>query len=433
MAQDFSKENQSSVETTFRFGEFELDPSERRLTRAGTPVALQPKAFDALLCLVRRAQHLVSKQELMAILWPSVHVSEANLTNIIVNLRKIIGRESLRTVSKYGYRFELPVSGEPGVSRATFERFARARELTTQRSVDSMNLARDYLWICLAESPSFAPAWAWLGRCCWFLGKFSGHRPACLDLAHAAFARAFALDPHLAVAHQFYTLVQVDSGHAREAVSRLLDRLQVHPGEPESLAGLVQALRFRGLIDLSLEAHRRAIALDPAVVTSCPHTLFVAGEYAAAIEAYGGRGAYYLDCACWAALGDSHRAVQLLHQRLRTNPLSPLMTALMTSLLAILEGNPNAALFTMQKTDATLDPEVQFYFARHYSRLGQSELGIDALRQAARSGFICAPATLQSDTWLSAVREHPEFPALLEAAKQHVEDAHTALAHLLTI
>jgi non-specific serine/threonine protein kinase len=121
MTHGFSKEIQSSVDTAYRFGAFELRPRNRLLKKAGTPVPLQPKAFDALLCLVRRAEHLVSKQELINTLWPGVHVNEANLTNTIVSLRKIVGRDAIRTVSKHGYRFELPVEGEPGVARGTYE------------------------------------------------------------------------------------------------------------------------------------------------------------------------------------------------------------------------------------------------------------------------------------------------------------------------
>src|ERR1700722_17562010 len=211
MAQGFSKENQSPVEPAYRFGRFELNAAERLLTQAGEPVPMQPKAFDALLCLVRRADRLVSKQELVKILWPSVHVMEANLTNTIVNLRKIVGRDAIRTVSKHGYRFELPVTGEPGIAPAAYEKFARAKELTAQRSLDSMTLARHLYWICLAEDPTFAPAWAWLGRCCWFLDKFSDSSSTNLELAQAAFQRAFTLDPDLASAHQFYTFVQVDT------------------------------------------------------------------------------------------------------------------------------------------------------------------------------------------------------------------------------
>ena len=83
---------------------------------------------------------MISKQELSEALWPDVHVSERNLTNLIVSLRKILGRNAIRTVSKHGYRFELAVSGEPGVRRQTYEKFMRARELTTQRSLESMIL-----------------------------------------------------------------------------------------------------------------------------------------------------------------------------------------------------------------------------------------------------------------------------------------------------
>ena len=417
MAHGFSKQNQSDVEDAFRFGEFELEPRERRLIRAGIPVSLQPKAFDALLCLVRRAEHLVSKKELTNTLWPSVHVSEANLTNVIVQLRKAVGRNVIQTVSKHGYRFDLRVSGEPGVARSTYERFVRAKELTVHRSLDSMYSARDLYWTCLAENPTFASAWAWLGRCCWFLGKFSNSPSVNQELAHAAFQRAFAIDSDLACAHQFYTLLEVDSGHAAAAISRLLDRLKAHPGEADSYVGLVHAFRFGGLLERSVESHKRAVALDPTIVTSVPHTLFLLGDFASAIDAYGGRATYYLDAAARAVLGERDRAASLLRERLENPSLSSLMLALMNSLLAVLEGNGEEAVRQMQQTNASSDPEILVYFARHYSRIGATDLAIDALKRAETLGFICAPITLNSDPWLSAVREHPEFGSILIAAE----------------
>src|SRR6266851_5885357 len=423
MAHGFSKKNQSPFETAYRFADFELHPGDRLLKRAGNPVPLQPKAFDALLCLVRRAQHLVSKEELIHTLWPSVHVSEANLTNTIVGLRKIVGRDTICTVSKHGYRFELPVAGEPGVARKTYERFIRAKELTAQRSLESMYLARDLYWTCLAEDPSLAAAWAWLGRCCWFLDKFSGSSSANLELAHAALQRAFALDPDLACAHQFYTFVQVDTGHADEAMCRLLERLERHSGEPESYTSLVQVFRFRGLLQQSVEAHRRAAELDPAIITSVAHTLFLAGEYASAIETYSGRAAYYLDAAAWAALGNRERAIALLRERLGAMSLSKLMTALMSSLLALLEGRCDEAVRLMEATDTTHEPEILVYFARHYARMKLADSAVSALRQAARSGFVCAPNTLNSDPWLSELRKHSDFESLLTTAETLVEEA----------
>ncbi len=427
MPQGFSKKNQSSVDTAYRFGDFELHPRDRLLKRAGNPIALQPKAFDALLCMLRRAQHLVSKQELINTLWPSVHVSEANLTNTIVSLRKILGRSAIRTVSKHGYRFELPVEGEPGVARPTFERFARAKELTAQRSLESVSLARDLCWTCLAEDPNFGPAWALLGRCCWFFEKFTGNSPTNVDLAHASFQRAFVLDPDLAAAHQFYTLLQVDTGHADQAMCRILDRLQRHPGEPESLASLVQVFRFCGMLHQSIEAHKWAVTMDPAIATSIAHTLFLTGQYNAAIEIYGGRAAYYLDAAAWAALGDEQRAMDLLRERLNRMSLSKLMTALMASLLAVLERRTVDAVKLMEQVDTAREPEILLYFARHYSRIGEADLAVQALRQAAEAGFVCAPQTLNSDSWLRPLHQHSAFNSLVKDFEHRIREARASL------
>lgn len=110
---------------------------ERRLLRGGQCVILPPKAFDALHLMVRRHESLVSRAEIFSTLWPGIHVSEANLTNVIVVLRKALGRDSIQTVSKFGYRFTLPVTGEPGVAQAAYKSFVRGKELLAERSPDS--------------------------------------------------------------------------------------------------------------------------------------------------------------------------------------------------------------------------------------------------------------------------------------------------------
>lgn len=428
MSQGFSNGNQSVPEAGYSFGEFSLSPRERSLMRSNVPVPIQPKAFDALIALVRRAGRLVSKEELMHDLWPAVHVAEANLTNVVVSLRKTLGAESIQTVSKHGYRFTLPVTGEPGVPRACYERFARAKELTTQRSVESMTLAREMYWTCLAEDPTFASAWAWLGRCCWFLAKFGSSKSSNVELAEASFTRAFGIDPDLAVAHQFYTYILAESGRSEVAIDRLISRLDAHPGEPESFVGLVHVLRFQGLLDLSLEAHKRASELDPTVITSVAHTWFLMGEYQAAIETYrGGRAGYYLDAAAWAALGDTNRAIGLLRERLRTQSLSKLMTTLLSSLLAVLEGRSDDAVRQMSAVDASLDPEILAYFARHYAKAGFRELAISALGKAIGAGFVIAPRPLTSDPWLDSLQPHEGFRSLLAQTQARIEGSPVVL------
>lgn len=356
-------------------------------------------------------------------------MAEANLTNIIVSLRKALGPESIQTVSKHGYRFTLPVTGEPGVHQISYERFARAKELTKQRSVESTLRAREMYWACLAENPGFAAAWAWLGRCCWFLAKFGPEQGINLDLAEASLRRALAIDPDLPEAHQFYTAIQVETGRSEDAVHRLVKRLELHPGETESFVGLVHALRFQGLLDLSGEAHKRAFELDPTIITSVAHTWFLKGEYQAAIETYGGRAGYYLDAASWAALGETKRAVTLLTERLQGTSLSKRMTALLSSLLAVLEERTEDVHREIKDIDASLDPEIVFYFARHYAKAGMPAEAIEKLREATDAGFVVAPSTLASDPWFQRLHADPDFKSLSHSMDERIR--HSSLRPML--
>src|SRR6476469_5791082 len=165
-----SQKKHSNIDA-YRFGLFELIPSERELRKSGARVALQPKAFDALLLFVRNAERLVRRDGLVDTLWPDTYVTDTNLTNTIVALRKVIGRDAIQTVSKFGYRFCLPVIGEPGIPAPTYASFLEAKALAAVRSLDSMARARDLFAVCVAQDPTFAAAWAWLGRCARFLQK----------------------------------------------------------------------------------------------------------------------------------------------------------------------------------------------------------------------------------------------------------------------
>src|SRR5207237_2318156 len=122
-----SKESHTRSAGGYRFVEFELYPSERQLYRRERAIRLPPKVFDALLLFVCKAERLVRRDELIEALWPDTFVTDANLTNVIVTLRKTFGRAAIQTVSKFGYRFTLPVLGEPGVDAATYGTFLRAK------------------------------------------------------------------------------------------------------------------------------------------------------------------------------------------------------------------------------------------------------------------------------------------------------------------
>jgi DNA-binding winged helix-turn-helix (wHTH) protein len=406
---------------TYRFGEFSMSPRERRLFRNGESVLLPPKAFDAMHLLVRSHGNLISRAEVFQALWPGVHVEEANLTNIIVQLRKVLGRDAIQTVSKYGYRFTVPVTGEPGIKQAAYASFVRGKELLSDRSLDAIKAARDLFWFCIADDPQFAAAWAWLGRSCRLLDKFNGE-VSVPDLAEAAFQRAFVIDPDLACAHHFYTHLQVDSGRAWEAMVRLAGRLARRGEDPETLAGLVQVLRCCGLFEDSVAAHERAVALDPTVKTSVAHTHFLMGEFGRVFETYNSGAGYYLDAAAWVGLGAVDRAIDLLSTRLSRFQPGPFMSSLMQSLLAVLENRGEEALAIMESEDIFHEPEGLFYLARHCGMLNAKGPAIHLVQRARLSGF-WSSRTLERDPAFAGIRNSPEFDDELQWARRLEQQA----------
>ena len=99
------KEHPTTV--VFHFGRFTLQPEERRLLRAGRLVALEPRAFDLLTALVERGGQLVTKAQLMEIVWPKRVVEEANIHVHVSALRRVLGEEAIETVPGHGYRFTI--------------------------------------------------------------------------------------------------------------------------------------------------------------------------------------------------------------------------------------------------------------------------------------------------------------------------------------
>jgi DNA-binding winged helix-turn-helix (wHTH) protein len=94
----------------FEFGPFRLEVLERRLTRDGHSVPLRGRVFDTLLSLVSRHGCLVTKDELMAAVWPDSVVEETNLNHNICVLRRALGEKAtgqkyVETVPRQGYRF----------------------------------------------------------------------------------------------------------------------------------------------------------------------------------------------------------------------------------------------------------------------------------------------------------------------------------------
>ncbi len=93
-----------------RFGSFELDEANARLTSDGQLISLTPKVFGVLCELARRPGQLMTKEALLEAVWGHQHVSESTLKTIISQLRTALSDDAkqpryIETASRRGYRF----------------------------------------------------------------------------------------------------------------------------------------------------------------------------------------------------------------------------------------------------------------------------------------------------------------------------------------
>jgi predicted ATPase/DNA-binding winged helix-turn-helix (wHTH) protein len=103
----------------YTFLDFALLPRERALLHGDARVPLGSRAYDVLLALVERAGRLVTKEELIAVVWPDTIVEEGNLRVQISTLRKALREERLgqlciENLAKRGYVFTAPVQRHDG-------------------------------------------------------------------------------------------------------------------------------------------------------------------------------------------------------------------------------------------------------------------------------------------------------------------------------
>jgi len=93
-----------------RFGPFVFDSDTRELLEMAQPRHLSPKAFDMLEVLLERSPGAVTKAELLRAVWPDTFVEEANVANLIAEIRRALGDdpqapEYVCTIPRRGYRF----------------------------------------------------------------------------------------------------------------------------------------------------------------------------------------------------------------------------------------------------------------------------------------------------------------------------------------
>jgi predicted ATPase/DNA-binding winged helix-turn-helix (wHTH) protein len=127
-----------------RFGNFTLNADTRQLCKNGVGVHTSPKAFDLLATLLDARPNVLTKAMLIEQLWPATFVVEANLSNLIAEIRQALGDDPhqpqfVRTVHRFGYAFCGVATDEVAPDRALMR--ARASEV----GVETRDGRRDHM------------------------------------------------------------------------------------------------------------------------------------------------------------------------------------------------------------------------------------------------------------------------------------------------
>jgi tetratricopeptide (TPR) repeat protein len=366
---------------------------------------------------LRAAAQLVEAPGGTLIASHTVHASLGNLFQLQDDIaRRIVDALAL----PLGGGTTSPLPDAPGNARA-YELYLRGNELA--RNYATLPQARDLYERSVALDPTFAPAWAGLGRCYRVIGKFVAPTPDSRQQAEDALRRALELNPRLTLAHKFYANLESDLGRAEQAIVRLLNEATRHGNDPELFAGLVHACRYCGLFDESLAAHAEARRLDPNIETSYAQTILMTGDIdrllaAAESAARSGGGDSGIQVIGLGLAGRLEEARTGLAE-MRKQPQIPMFDFWVVHLSAWLDRRAPEMLEMLgafKPLTIFEDPEAIFQEGWLLCDVGEHALGLQYLERALAGGYFVSP-TLRERPQFARLRGTAEFDALIADAE----------------
>jgi DNA-binding winged helix-turn-helix (wHTH) protein/TolB-like protein len=297
---------------------------------------------------------------------------------------------------------------------------------------NEFNLATQMLEQSVRLDPTYAFAWAHLGRAHTAKAAFDFGGAEYYRKAQSDYEKALALNPDLIEARIFMANMFTDTGRAEEAVPLLRQALATNPNHPEAHWELGYAYRFGGMLKESIAAGERARQIDPGVKlnSSAFNSYFYDGQYEkflaslppnsppAFIVFYRGLGNYYLK--------NWDRAAADFEQAYRTEPKSLYPQIGQALRLHIAKQTAQGlellqAIERQAETQKVTDAEAIYKVAQGFAELGDKAAALRLLRRSVEGGFFCHPY-FANDPLLNNLRGEKEFAQLLELARRRHDE-----------
>jgi predicted ATPase/DNA-binding winged helix-turn-helix (wHTH) protein len=248
--------------TSFRFGKVEVKLATREVFANGKTSQLSSRAFDLLVALIERRDRVVTKDELLNIVWPNLVVEENNLQVHISSLRRLLGREVIATVPGRGYRFTAALEDASVGTNAT-----GARPTPTPASSDAAAVVLTNLPV---ELP---PLYGRAEDLSALRSLIESHKLVSIVGAGGIGKTALAL----ALAHQLRR--SFDDGVWLIELAPLADASLVAPTVAGVLGVMLDADAPMETLAKALKSSRMLIVLD-----NCEHLLFAVAKLAVALH-----------------------------------------------------------------------------------------------------------------------------------------------------
>lgn len=279
----------SETPWVYVFGPFRLDPTRGLLTYGTEVVPLPERLFSLLLALIEANGTVVSRKALAIVLSPAEPVSEANLSQHVYMLRRILGERAkdrlyIMTAHNKGFRFASPVSVEVATPEdapskvmdvrddplldggfEAFRHYSRGSYLLERRTAGALRTAIDYFAAALAVNKNYAPALVGLARAHAYLAEY-WYVPGSIAFPKAknAVMRALQIEPSSASAHAALSNIMLFcEWDWREAKREIDAAVRLNP---DSIAVCTSAVWFyecTGADDRALSEAQHALSVEP--------------------------------------------------------------------------------------------------------------------------------------------------------------------------